>query len=92
MKPETINLIKSIEKHFDAVLSASNIRLSRDEVNTIGAIWKQLEPARRLNLGCKECVEIALVGIANKWANYLEEQQSIAELTTKEVVRKKIKK
>lgn len=67
MTQELTNDIKSLQTHFGAIWDAASLHLSRDEVNTIGSVYKQITSGRRLNLQCAECVRNALGYIAMWW-------------------------
>lgn len=90
MNQVVIDKIKSIEAHFGAINNASGLKLSRHEVNTIGEIYKQLEPSRRLNLSCANCVEVALTKIAYFYEQWKEANTQIeVKLETTKKIKKK---
>lgn len=79
--------VNALQSLFGAIWNAQTLKLTKDEVELIGSVYKRLNANKRnLNLACAECVRNALAFIA-VWHN--ENQQKFPATQKQKISRLK---
>lgn len=62
----TFEKIESLWGHISQLLTGVNTKISKEEINTLVDVYKDIMPGTRLNTGCGDCIKYALM-VAASW-------------------------
>lgn len=73
--------IKSLWHHIDKLYSGEPTKISREEVNLLVEIYKEVMPGTRLNTGCGDCLKYALAVCASYYEREMAKQPLVENIS-----------